>query len=124
MNKLIHWLPRIITILAICFVSLFALDSFDDRLSIGEQIQAFLIHTIPSMVLIVLLVIAWRYKLTGGIIITIAGIIMGIWIFDMNLHRTQNMMIALTIVASIALPFILSGILFILDHRNIKRSSH
>ncbi len=39
--KVIHWLPRIICILAILFVSLFAADAFDHGENIWQKIGCF-----------------------------------------------------------------------------------
>ena len=61
--KVLHWLPRIICILAILFVSMLALDSFAPGLTIWQQLGAFLMHLIPSFVLLVFLVIAWKWEL-------------------------------------------------------------
>ena len=72
--KVLHWTPRIICILAIIFISLFALDSFSPDLTIWQQIGAFLIHLIPSFVLIALLIVAWKWEFIGGIIYTLIGL--------------------------------------------------
>lgn len=56
--KLFHWLPRILCILAILFISMFALDSFEKGLSIGQQSAQFLKHLIPSLILTAFLIIA------------------------------------------------------------------
>jgi hypothetical protein len=114
--KLIRWLPRIISILAILFVSMFALDSFDTKLTIWQQITAFLIHLTPSYILIACLILAWKWEKVGGIIYIIIGTIFAILIAIMNYNRTHSIMITLSIVLMLALPFILSGILFIYSH--------
>ena len=55
--KVFHWLPRIICILAILFVSLFAADAFSPELTIWQQLGAFIMHLIPSFILIAFLII-------------------------------------------------------------------
>ena len=47
-----HWLPRILCILSILFISMFALDAFAPNLTIWQQITDFLIHLIPSFILL------------------------------------------------------------------------
>ncbi len=121
MKAFVHWFPRIFTILAICFVSLFALDSFDPKLTLIQQILGFLIHLIPSFLLVGLLVVAWRYKLAGGIAFIVLGVAFGIFLFLWNFRMNQNVWITLGIVASLALPFVISGVLFYLDHININK---
>jgi len=60
--KILHWTPRIICILAILFISMFAIDSFAPDLTIWQQLGGFLIHLIPSFILIAILIIAWKWK--------------------------------------------------------------
>ena len=67
--KVFHWLPRIICILAILFISMFALDSFKPDLTIWEQLGDFFMHLIPTYVLIALLIVAWKWEKIGGIIL-------------------------------------------------------
>lgn len=73
-EKIIHWAPRIAAILIIFFVSLFSLDVFDMEATPLEMLGGFLIHNIPSFVMIILLVFAWRRPLVGFIAFLLAGI--------------------------------------------------
>ncbi len=52
MNRVLFWTPRILMILFIGFISLFALDSFAGNQSFPEKIGGFIIHLIPSAVLL------------------------------------------------------------------------
>ncbi|MEI6456167.1 MAG: hypothetical protein WCO93_07750 [bacterium] len=112
----IHWIPRILCILAILFISVFALDSFDPRLTIWQQIGGFLIHLIPTYVLILFLYVAWKWELIGGIILAILGAAFTPIIYMMNYNMNHSVWITLSIVAMITLPFIIIGGLFILSH--------
>jgi len=115
--SLFHWLPRIICILAILFVSMFALDAFSPGLSIWQQIGAFLIHLIPSYVLLALLIVAWRWEYIGGIIFTIIGIGLSPFVFFLNLNRNHlTVSQSLGIILMVTFPFIVVGILFIVSH--------
>ncbi|MDD5529482.1 MAG: hypothetical protein PHX21_05570 [bacterium] len=115
--KLFHWLPRIICILAILFVSLFALDSFSPDLTIWQQLLAFFMHLIPTYVLIIFLIVAWKRELIGGIILTLIGIGFSPFLFNLNYKRNHfSVFQSLGIVMTIALPFIIVGILFIVSY--------
>ena len=72
--RVFHWLPRIICILALLFISMFAADSFAPGQTIWQQIGAFLIHLIPSFILLALLIAAWKWEFIGGIIFIIMGL--------------------------------------------------
>ena len=111
--KIYHWLPRIICILAILFISLFALDAFQPNLSIWEQIGAFLMHLIHSFILTVLIIIAWKWEYIGGIVFTIIGLGLSPVIFMHNYNMNHSIWISLGLICSITLPFAVVGVLFI-----------
>jgi len=114
--KILHWAPRIICILAIVFISLFALDSFGPDLTIWQQIVAFLIHLIPSFVLTALLIVAWKWEFTGGIIFTLIGLGFSPLIFLHNYKMNHSVWMSISIVVIINIPFVIAGILFILSY--------
>ncbi len=119
MNKSIrifHWLPRIICILAILFVSLFAADAFAPGLTIWQQIGAFFMHLIPSFILLAFLIVAWKWEYAGGIIFLIIGIGLSPFVFMMNYNRNHSIWMSLGIILSITFPFVVVGILFIVSH--------
>jgi hypothetical protein len=121
-DRIIYWTPRIICILAILFISLFAADSFDSRLTLGQQLTAFLIHLIPSFILLAFLIIGWKWELVGGIIFTAVGFGFAPFIFMKNYHMNQSIWMSLGIILMINVPFIIAGILFIIGYYRKKRS--
>lgn len=74
MNKILYWTPRILMILFIGFISLFALDAFTGDSSYFEKLGAFLIHLIPTGVLVFLLIVAWRYEWVGAVAFSLLAI--------------------------------------------------
>lgn len=118
--KLIHWLPRIICILAILVISMFAFDAFNPEKTIWQQIGDFLIHLIPSFVLIIILIIAWKREFIGGIIFTLIGLGFSPFIFIHNYNMNQSIWMSLFIILIITIPFVIAGILFILSHKMKK----
>lgn len=67
LNKWLYWSPRIFTICFILFISLFALDSFEGEQSVFQKSVGFLIHLIPTLVLVLLLVFSWKREWIAGI---------------------------------------------------------
>ncbi len=114
--KIIHWVPRILGILAILFISIFALDAFDPQLTLGQQIRDFLIHMIPSFALALLLVLAWRRELPGGIVFALIGLVMTPVIFKHNYAMNHSLGMSIGIVSTITIPFFIVGVLFILSY--------
>jgi hypothetical protein len=66
-NKIIYWLPRILSIAFVLFISLFALDVFG-QYSGWELMTALFMHLIPSLVLLAVVLISWKYELVGAIV--------------------------------------------------------
>ena len=121
--KILHWTPRILCILAILFISMFALDAFDQRLTIGQQIGGFMIHLIPSFVLLAFLIVAWKWELIGGIIFILIGLGFSPFIFIHNYHMNHSILMTLFVVLMINIPFVLVGVLFIASHYKKKRTN-
>lgn len=114
--KILHWTPRIICILAILFVSLFAADSFSPELTLWQQLAAFFMHLIPSFILLAILVVAWKWEKIGGIIFTVIGLGLSPFIFQHNLNMNHSVGMSLGIILMITFPFVFGGILFIISH--------
>ncbi|MBT8303542.1 MAG: hypothetical protein KJP09_03655 [Bacteroidia bacterium] len=118
---LFHWLPRILCILAILFISLFALDAFSHGESTWDQIIGFLMHLIPSFVLIGILLVAWKWEKIGGIIFILLGLGLSPFIFNHNYAMNNSISMSLGIIALITLPFMVVGILFLVSHYRKKK---
>jgi len=74
-KKSLFWMPRILGILFAVFVSIFAFDVFDEGYGFWKTILALLIHLIPTGLILLALIIAWRWEWVGGILF----IALGIW---------------------------------------------
>lgn len=120
--RLFHWLPRLLCILAILFISLSAADAFAPGLTIWQQLGAFFIHLIPSFILVVLLIVAWKWELIGGIIFTVIGLGLSPFVFMKNYKRSYSIWVPLGIILMITIPFVVTGILFIISH-NLKKKN-
>lgn len=105
-EKIFFWLPRVIAIIFILFLGLFALDVFVPGKSIGEMIIGFLIHLVPNYILIVFLLIAWKNEKIGGILFILLSLA-----FTFFLNTYQEIMSFLFI----SLPVFAIGILFVIN---------
>lgn len=75
----LYWAPRLLGIAFALFISLFALDAFEAGRPFGQNIQAFLIHLIPTLFIILALILAWKWEWVGIVLflgLAIAYIIM------------------------------------------------
>jgi len=122
-KNLIFWLPRVLCILAIAFISIFALDAFRSHLTFWQQLRNFIIHMIPSFILIAILVIAWKREITGGIIFVTLGLILSPLVFIHNYRMNDSIGMSLLIIAVITIPLIVVGLLFIFGGRIKKHKA-
>lgn len=120
--KVLHWTPRIICILAIVLISLFAFDSFNSDLTLRQQIGKFLLSLIPSFVLIAVLIVAWKWEYIGGIIFTLIGLGFSPFIYFHNYKMNDSVWLSLVPVLMITIPIIIVGLLFILS--SYKKKEH
>lgn len=121
--KVFHWLPRILCILAILFISLFAADAFEPGKTIWQQLAAFFIHLIPSYILLAFLLIAWKWEKIGGILFMSIGLGFSPFIFQHNYNMNHSVGMSLGILLMINFPFIIVGLLFFASHFLKKKNT-
>jgi hypothetical protein len=67
LRGILFWTPRIGGILFILFLSIFALDIFGQGYSFWETVVGLTVHLLPSIVLTIALVLAWRREWIGAV---------------------------------------------------------
>lgn len=103
--KIIYWLPRILSLGFVLFLSLFSLDVFSEYAGLAA-ILPFLIHLIPSFVLLTGVLIAWKHDLFGAFIFLGFALF---YVFMVGFDRP------LSWYMGISLPSAIVGVLFILS---------
>jgi len=103
-RRLLFWSPRVLCIAFALFLSLFALDVFNEGLGLWKTILALSIHLIPTAFVLVVLAVSWRWERVGGVLFIAAGIL---YLTRMWHHPSA--------VAGISGPLFLVGALFILN---------
>jgi len=114
-NKWIFWTPRILTIVLIVFLALFALDVFVEGYGFWETLQALFMHLIPNFVLIGVLILSWKREWIAAIFFPSLAIFYIVWT-GLKMHWTAYV----TISGSL----IIIGILFFINFylkRKIKK---
>jgi hypothetical protein len=104
-RKVLYWSPRILGILIAIFVSIFALDVFGEGYSFWETIAALAMHLIPTLVILVVLGIAWRWEWIGGFLFVALGVLY------ITLFWEPSNLPAYLLISG---PLFLDGILFLL----------
>lgn len=121
MKKSTYWTPRIMSILFICFLSLFSLDVFQPGMSATEIALGLFMHNIPSIILIVLLIISWRREIIGALTYFAAGTIYIGFVLYNVMKSGLPWYTGLTWSLIIALPAFIIGLLFLANWRHRKK---
>jgi hypothetical protein len=66
MKRWIVWTPRVLGILVTLFIAAFALDAFSGAQPFGAALADFAIHLMPSLVLLGVVILSWRWPWVGG----------------------------------------------------------
>jgi hypothetical protein len=93
-----RWAARVLSILLILFFLMFSFD--EPILSLG-----FLMHNVPTAIILILAIIAWKYERAGGIVYILLGIA------AMIFFNVRELIQGLLVV----LPFIVIGVLYLLS---------
>ncbi len=83
-KSVLAWSPRALSIAFIAFLSLFALDVFDEHLGFWQTALALIIHLIPVSALIAVLALAWRWEWIGAALYAAAGLLYITWVVSVS----------------------------------------
>ncbi|TSC59623.1 MAG: Uncharacterized protein LiPW15_643 [Parcubacteria group bacterium LiPW_15] len=75
MNKILYWLPRALGIGFVLFISVFSLDVFSEY-SGWAIVLPLVMHLLPSLLLLGVVIIAWKNEILGGIMFLAAGLLL------------------------------------------------
>ncbi|NIP18389.1 MAG: hypothetical protein GWM87_09710 [Xanthomonadales bacterium] len=103
-RKILMWSPRILGILLALFLGVFALDAFGEGTSLASALIEFLIHLVPTYLLLIIVAIAWRRPWFGGaafifLALLYAATTIGRWHWILNISG----------------PLVLVGVLYVVD---------
>ena len=105
-KRWLFWAPRVLCILFAIFVSLFALDVFEEGHGLWETMLALLMHLIPTFVILIVLAISWRWEWVGGILFIALGVLY-LALAGGRLHWSAYLLISG--------PLFLVGVLFLIN---------
>jgi len=105
-ERILFWSPRVLGILIAILASLFALDVFGEGYGFWETIGALAMHLIPTLVILIVLGIAWRWEWTGGFLFVALGVLY------ITLFWEPSNLPAYLLISG---PLFLAGFLFLLD---------
>ncbi len=116
--RLLFWAPRILCILFALFLSVFALDAFQEGRGLWSNVLALLMHLLPTALIALILILAWSHGLFGAIAFFCLGMLYVLWAwgrFDWSAY------------AFISGPLFVVGVLFLagwIRERRVPASAH
>jgi hypothetical protein len=110
--RIIHWAPRVAALMIIFFVGLFSLDVFGTGAPLLDVLVGFLMHNIPAIVMIVLLIFAWKRPVVGFVAFLIIAAAFAV-LFVRESFALPNLLL-------FVLPILLIASLFYADWRWLK----
>jgi hypothetical protein len=75
MNKILYWLPRILGIGFVLFISVFSLDVFSEYSGWAIALPL-LMHLLPSLLLLGIVILSWKNEVLGGWLFLSAGVLL------------------------------------------------
>jgi len=67
-KPLLFWTPRVLCLLFAVFLSLFALDVFNEGYGFWKTILALFMHLVPTSIVLAVLAISWRWEWAGALL--------------------------------------------------------
>ena len=97
------WIPRIAGILFALFLTVFSFDVFGQGEPVWKTAMAFIIHNIPTIVLLIVMYFSWRRSWLGAI----AFFVLGVVFFLLMPNKAKSIFIVL--------PLLITAVLFFLN---------
>ena len=105
-----YWAPRVMCIAFAAFLSLFALDVFTMPLGPGEKAVALAMHLIPTAIVLVTLLVVWRWEWIGALAFPALAVYHLVSFWERRMDWSGY--------AVIEVPLVLLGVLFLLSWRD------
>lgn len=67
--RFLYWTPRMLGIAYALFLSVFALDVFQEAHGIWNLSMGLTVHLIPTFIIVAIVVIAWKWEWLGAILL-------------------------------------------------------
>lgn len=106
------WIPRVLAMVFIVFLSLFGLGVFSGEAPLIQKLGGFLIHSIPSLTLLIALIISWKKPLIGGVLFILFSLAFTIFLLIRGGHSIK-IITFLGYCLVFLFPSLLFGALFI-----------
>ncbi|MCL5795834.1 MAG: hypothetical protein M1338_05785 [Patescibacteria group bacterium] len=100
---------------------LFSLDVFGNGLNFWQTALSLFMHNIPALILLIVLLISWKYEIVGGISFILAGLFYIVMVL-MGIFTNGFGWYMIFWILQIAGPAFLIGILFLVGWLKKKKN--
>ena len=107
-QQLLYWSPRALCIAYAVFISLFALDVFNEGQGFWGTVLGLLMHLLPTFLILIVLAVSWRREWIGGALYVILAALYVMWAWNKPFGVWSTFLL-------IAGPLVLTGALFLLN---------
>jgi hypothetical protein len=112
-KRALFWTPRVLSIVYIAFLSIFALDVFGEHLGFWPTLQHLLLHLLPCFALLAVLILAWRWEWIGAAFYAIWGCFYVVWVASVARPWSPTMRLNSALI--IAGPAFVAAVLFLIN---------
>lgn len=110
-----HWTARILSLVWAGFWTWFGLAS--GIYEKGKPLEILLHTAVPGLVFLVSALIAWRWQAVGGVLLLLEGLVIAVGYLLMVQHSRFSLLTRIQVDLMLALPPLVSGILFLAASR-------
>ncbi len=107
-QQLLYWTPRALCIASALFISLFALDVFDEGQGFWGTLLALGMHLLPTLLILLVLAVTWKHEWIGGIFFIVLAVLYVVSSWNKPFASWSTFLL-------ISGPFVLIGVLFLLN---------
>lgn|GEM_PF-138123 len=108
-DNIFQWAPRVLSMIYIFLLMLFSLDAFSERSGFWGIASGLFMHNIPALILLIVLIVSWKYEIVGGIVFNLSGILYAVWLIN-GQHPCR---VILTCLLCVSVPALITGVLFL-----------
>ena len=80
-RRLLFWTPRVLGIAFALFISIFAMDVFNEHYRLPQLLVALGMHLIPTSLIVLALTVAWRWEWVGAVLFFGLGVAYIVWMW-------------------------------------------
>lgn len=108
-KHLLRWTPRVLSIALTIMLLLLSFDVFEEGVLWTDILIGFLMHNIPTLIMIGIIILSWKFPIIGAFSFVVAGITYAVWILNRAGFEGLGSILIL------GLPAIITGVLYGLD---------